>query len=272
MRKFRSFFRSPMGTTFLFMIAVILLMTGTIGGVRAAPQIFNPDFGYGGVKLDQIGVSLIENGDVQHPISYRNYNKETESFDEHTGVLLANMLPLLPDVKTREPLKLGYPYNEALTVYNSGSIHEYVRVTVYKYWVETDAEGKMQVDDEGNPVKYYDIPNDLIDLNFVEGDWTIDRTSSTNERTVLYYKQVLAPGQSTTPFTDVLTIDNKVMDYADVTTTASGKTVSWVADGKMFQIEVEVDAVQNRTPDKAIKSAWGVDGNAMGIVYETVES
>ena len=58
MKKMRSFFHSAMGTTFMFMLAVLLLMTGTIGGVRATPQIFNPDFYYGGLELDEKTVIL----------------------------------------------------------------------------------------------------------------------------------------------------------------------------------------------------------------------
>ena len=127
MKKMRSFFRSPMGSLFTFMLAVLLLMTGTIGSVRAAPQIFNREFGYGGVKLDEIGVSLIENGDTEHPVTYRNYNSESQAFDwaPEMGTILSNLIP------DGEKIKLGYKYNEKLSVLNSCSISEYVRVKVY---------------------------------------------------------------------------------------------------------------------------------------------
>ena len=89
MKKTGSFFHSPMGTLFLFMLAALLLMTGTIGGVRAAPQIFNPDFAYSGVELDQIGVTLRENG---NNISSRNYNSTSQAFDATTGTLFQQLL------------------------------------------------------------------------------------------------------------------------------------------------------------------------------------
>ena len=89
MKKKGSFFRSPMGTLFLFMVAALLLMTGTIGGVRAAPQILNPDFAYSGLALDQIGVTLRENG---NNISSRNYNSSTQAFDVTTGALFQQLL------------------------------------------------------------------------------------------------------------------------------------------------------------------------------------
>lgn len=263
MRKFRSFFRSPMGSTILFMVAVLLLMTGTIGGVRAAPQIFNPNFGYGGMELDEIGVSLMEKNQQTGEtvlISSRNYNKESQSFVVTTGALLENMLPDKKDENgkvikdkdgnaVKEDLKLGYPYDEVLTVYNSGEIPEYVRVEIYKYWLD-------------GTKKYDKIPTDLIELHLVTGNgWVLDSSSSTNERTILYYTSVLDKGKSTTPFTDKLTINGKLLDYADRTETASadGKTISWVIDGKTFQIEVEVDAVQNHNAAKAVHSVWGRD-------------
>ena len=62
MKKRNNQLRSPVGTTILFMVAVLLLMTGTIGGIRAIPQIFNDDPYYGGIKTQNIRVALLENG------------------------------------------------------------------------------------------------------------------------------------------------------------------------------------------------------------------
>lgn len=256
MKKMRSFFRSSMGTTFMFMLAVLLLMTGTIGGVRAAPQIFNPDFAYSGVELDQIGITLRENG---KDVSSRDYNKKTEVFDYKSnssdpkmGTLVGSML--INKEGKEEKLKLGKEYEEKLSVYNSGSIPEFVRVTVYKYWV----------DDKGNRFDAYnskgeDIINGLIKLHFLEKDgWVIDKNATTKERTVLYYQNLLNPGKSTPDFTDTLTIDSSIMDYAKVTTETKGNTVSWVADGMTFMIEAEADGVQNHNATAAVKSAWGL--------------
>ena len=194
MKKMRSFFHSAMGTTFMFMLAVLLLMTGTIGGVRATPQIFNPDFYYGGLELDEIGITLLENGS---PVSSRNYNKTKQAFDVSSnntnnaeqGILLAGMLG-------SEKLKIGKAYPESLSVRNTGLIPEYVRVTVYKYWVSVDEKGNETrfdaYDAEGK-----EILNKLIDLNFLQGsdkDWVIDPGATTKERTVLYYKHLLDKG------------------------------------------------------------------------------
>ncbi len=261
MKKIKSFFRSSMGTTFMFMLAVLFLMTGTIGGVRATPQIFNPEFAYGGVELDQIGVTLVENGT---DVSWRNYDKGSEAFifnsnsdDPEMGALLTKML----DVEEDHKLKLGKKYTEELKVRNSGSIPQYVRVTVYKYWVDDSGKRFDAYDANGN-----DMINGLIKLHFREDNgWVIDHTSDTKERTVLYYKNIVGtePDKNETlPFADYLIIDNAIIDYAKVTTTTDGNTVTWVADGMKFMIEADVDAVQDHNGRAAIKSAWGLtDGD-----------
>lgn len=271
MKKIRSFFRSPMGTTFMFMMAVLLLMTGTIGGVRATPQIFNPDFAYSGVELDQIGITLMENG---NPVCSRDYNKEIEDFDYSSnsddpkmGILLANMLG-------GEKLKIGAAYPEVLTVKNSGTITEYVRATVYKYWVSVDENGKetrFDVYDANDQ----DVLNDLIDLHFLEGNgWVIDHGSDTKERTVLYYQKSVPSGGSTNPFADTLRIDDSIMDYGvKVPTDETGLswTWSWAADGLEFRIEAEADGVQDHNARAAMKSAWGLTDaqiDALGIVFD----
>ena len=244
MKKKGSFFRSPMGTLFLFMVAALLLMTGTIGGVRAAPQILNPDFAYSGLALDQIGVTLRENG---NNISSRNYNSTTQAFDATTGALFQQLLG------EKEEFRIGKVYDEALSIYNSGSIPEFVRVTVYKYWV----------DDKGNRFDAYnaageDILNKLIELNFLETNgWKIDHNADTKERTVLYYQNVLNPGASTPAFTNTLKISEDAIDLAQIT----GNTVTWVTDGLTFQIEAEANAIQNHNARAAVKSAWGLTDN-----------
>lgn len=276
MKKIRSFFRSPMGTTFMFMMAVLLLMTGTIGGVRATPQIFNPDFAYSGVELDQIGITLVENGS---PVSSRDYNRESEEFDYTSnsndpkmGTLLANMLG-------NEKLKIGKKYPEVLSVTNSGTITEYVRVTVYKYWVplgESEDKNAAERKDEPRYDVYdangEDVLNKLIELNFLEGNgWVIDHSSDTKERTVLYYQTKLASGASTAPFTDTLRINDKIVDYGvKVPTDESGLswTWTWAVDGLEFRIEAEADGVQDHNARAAMKSAWGLTDtqiDALGI-------
>ena len=226
--KAKRFLTSPKTTAILFVLAVALLLGTTIGGARAA---LSDETGFytAGVEMYNIGVSLIENGT-----------------NVEDGVLMKNL------VSEGDVLKLGYPYKESLAVSNTGAIDEYVRVRVYAYWV--DEKGK----------KIRSVDPETIGLHFVEGNgWTIDKTSSTRERTILYYATPITPEGKSSPFTDTLTIDSSIMDKA--TQDASGNTITYDYDGYSFQIRAEVDSVQTHNAAAAIKSAWGVDAAAVGI-------
>ena len=276
MKKLRSFFRSPLGTLLTFMLAVLFLTTGTIGGVRAAPQIFNPNSGYGGVQLDSIGVSLVEKtgdheaeviGSRDYARDYTNDSTAHQDFEEGgSHLLLSNLLG------ENEKIQLGRTYNEQLYVVNSGNIPEFVRVTIYKYWTDKDGN-KTAATDKLSP--------DLINLHLVTGNGWVEDTRSetkTRERTVLYYTNVLGKGDPTPLFADTLTIDERIIDLVDIETsttkTASDGTtvtesVTWLAeDGYQFWIEVVVDAVQDHNAADAARSAWGL--TTSDAVYSSI--
>ena len=246
-----------MGTTFLFMIAVLFLTTGTIGGVRAAPQIFNPDFAYSGVELDQIGITLLENGQL---VASRNYDKTLQRFDPHSndengepkhpemGILMQGILG------SDEKLKLGKDYSEVLSVQNTGSIPEYVRVTIYKYWADSKGNHVYAVGKDNKPI------SNLIQLTLASG-WKEDVNSRTDERMVLYYQNALKKDESK-DITKTLRIDNSIIDYGEKVYRTEGNETSWewkwVADGLKCMLEVEVDGVQDHAARAAMKSAWGL--------------
>ena len=92
----------------------------------------------------------------------------------------------------------------------------------------------------------------------------MDESASTTERTILYYTRIVSAGESTTPFTDILTIDQSVADKVTVeeTTDDEGNKVIkhiYEYEGYQFHIDAEVNAVQTHNAQDAIKSAWGVD-------------
>ena len=247
----RRFLRSGAVTAVLFVLAAGLLLTGTIGGTRAALTYFSEDY-TSWVELFDIGVTLNENG---KGISHRDYNSASAdgTWDEVVGTLFSNLLP------EGEELHLGQTYNEILTVTNSGTIDEYVRVSIYKYWL--DAEGG----------KLRQLSPELIDLHLVTGSgWTLDTASSTRERQVLYYDSVLSSGATSSPFADTITISGDVARTVTRTTTkdaATGYTTivtEYDYDGVRFQVEVEVDAVQTHNAEAAIHSAWGRRVSASG--------
>ena len=97
-------------------------------------------------------------------------------------------------------------------------------------------------------------------------DWTIAHEN--NECTVLYYNKVLPSGYATSAFTKSLTvyIDDTVMSDYEVKESPDKKSIEYTYryDGSSFQIEVEVDAVQEHNAADAIMSAWGIPAAVSG--------
>ncbi|MBQ3802680.1 MAG: hypothetical protein II845_03185 [Oscillospiraceae bacterium] len=224
MKKFRDLISRPSVTVALFALALVLLGGSTVGGARAAltveSQYYNSQ-----VQTSSIDVALLENGAAV----------------SGEGALFSKLLG------EDESLKIGKKYDESLAVQNTGSISEYVRVSVYQYWM----------DEQGNKVPEMD--SQWIKLGFVTGGgWTIDEDSSTEERTVLYYADPLDSGASSSPFLNSVTIDER----AARTVTQTGETeitTTYVYNGKSFCVEVHVDGVQTHNADQAKLSAWGVN-------------
>lgn len=254
MKKIRNVITSKVAITMLGVFAVAFIAFGTIGGAKAALTYYSETYS-SQVEMHDIGVTLVENG---QDISNRDYMKEyaNGSWNENTGVLLARMLE-----ESDGKLVLGKNYTEQLSVKNTGTIDSYVRVTIYKYWV----------DEEGNKTR--DIDPSMIDLHLVnlygvDGKqcWIMDETASTEERLVLYYQNVLPSIEnsgsieaSTTPdFADSIRICGNIASHVSTVTNAEGVSVStYDYNGYRFVLEATADAVQNHNAKDAILSAWG---------------
>ena len=115
MKRFKKILTSPVLTVASFALAAGLLLFSSVGGARAALTFFSETYS-SDIEMSEIGVGLLENGSIAE------------------GMLLANMLG------EGEQLKLGKRYTEELSVRNMGSIGQYVRVKVYKYWKEPAKE------------------------------------------------------------------------------------------------------------------------------------
>ena len=238
----RSVFRSPVTAVVLLVAAAALIVFGTLGAAGAAPRIVSNDY-RAEAQLTNIHVALTENGVVRENMDQDAHVHESAGY-QHT--LLTTMLD-----ETDGRLEPGHAYKEVLAARNVGvsselGIDQYVRATVYKYWV--DENGK----------KCPGLDPSLIDLHFVEGNgWTIDKAASTDERTVLYYRNPtvadhdwIATGEDTTPFVDALTIDESVL-------TAKGDDGTLAYKNKSFEIKAVVDAVQTHNDVDAMTGAWG---------------
>lgn len=238
----------------------LLLLSGSIGGARAALTYYSDTY-RSTMSTQNIGVTLLEKGEADEdwrPVSYRNYDKDGnwDQSAEDDKELLTGLLA------EDEKLKIGKIYSEEMKVANSGTIGEYVRVTVYRYWTDENGEKIQFV--EGQP-----LDPGMIELDLNEEDWIEDTDAGTAERTVLYYRRPLsAPGgesensaTETSPFMRTITVNRKVMkivtEEKDNEENPTEIKSAYVYDGKQFQIEVEVDAVQDHNAEDAILSAWG---------------
>lgn len=226
MGKFRKVVSSPRVTLVLFVLAAALLLFSGIGGARAALTYYTDSPFTAQLAVSSIGVTLMENG-------------EAVAADGSVGTLLGNML------SQGESLKPGKAYDEVLSVYNSGAIAQYVRVSIYKYW--QDADGKA-----------CDLSPALIELGLTGSGWVVDDSASTPERTVLYYTSVLPAGEVSTPLSDTLTISDMLATKVTAAENADGTyTITYDYDGVSFHVEAAVDAVQSHNAQDAILSAWG---------------
>ncbi|SDL80144.1 hypothetical protein SAMN04487833_13219 [Sarcina sp. DSM 11001] len=286
MKNLKKLITSPAVTIALFILASVLLLVSTIGGIRAAFQAISEIYS-GQMQMHCIGVTLQEKcaGDEKpRAVAHRDHLENTaDKWDEESLQLLAGA-----DLETKKTdnslflgsdteFKPGKAYTEELSVANTGNIEEYVRVTIYKYWVDPDGNKVFlnETDDEGNEiVKEKDkkgistqgLSPALIKLNLTNSNvWLLDEKASTEERIVVYYNSVLAPGEDTskTPLSDKLTIDRMVGDKVTKTVSDDGKTITtkYDYDGWQFCLEAVVDAVQNHNAKDAIKSVWGRDVN-----------
>ena len=108
----------------LLALAVVLLLGSTIGSTRAALTYYSENY-TAEITVSQIGVSLVENGKV---VSSRDYEKNEWKMANNAGEGAANGTLLKGMLKDGEKLALNKSYEEKLSVRNSGTIDEYVRM------------------------------------------------------------------------------------------------------------------------------------------------
>ena len=237
MRKFSK------ATTVLLAAAAVLLVTSAVGSTRAALTYYSENY-VAEVEVHNIGVSLIENGEA---VAATDYGQVDDNDAKYKGVLLENLL------EEGEAFVPGKTYEEVLSVGNTGTIDSYVRVILTKSWVDQDGNKDTTLDPA------------LIDLHLTGNGWVEDKESSTAERTILYYTDILPVGAETTAFADTLRVDNaittKVYETVNEENGYTTITYEYVYDGYKFFLEAEVNAVQTHNAADAIKSAWGVDVN-----------
>ena len=257
-------------STLVFVWTALSMITATNADLSYQSDTFEPQF-----DMYHIGVTLNENG---NPKAWRNYQQEGGDGDVTEGHWHVNgQTSLLENLD----VKVGPKYGEVLTVSNSGTIDEYVRVTIYRYWmdpVEDEPESKNQNDEKNRDLNPEYIVLHLVNLKKPEegneGYWIKDEEYQTDERTVLYYAYPLtkSDGQyfdpengTSVPFADQFYIDPEVKTFfyqereTDPETNYTTVTNYYLYDGKVFCVDIQVDGVQVNNAKDAIRSAWGRD-------------
>ncbi|MBQ6609439.1 MAG: hypothetical protein IJH70_03285 [Oscillospiraceae bacterium] len=266
MKKIR---RSPVVAGLLFLLAVVLLFAGSVGGTQAALQIYSSDY-ISAFELDHIGITLYENGT---PVSFRNYGDAAASgfTEKQDGDLVLKTLEDDPS------FQIGRKYPFVITCKNTGTIDHYLRVTVYKYWVQVGEDEEFGLKGwfhglSSNTEKLLDVEKHSpatihLGYNGSEGynssAWAKDPDSSTAERDVYYYTGILPVGGETAPLFDTLWVDSSVAKSVITNTVGSLTTYTYAYDGYGFVVQAEADAVQTHNAKAAIRSAWGLQSDAM---------
>lgn len=232
--------RSTAVTVLLFLMAVLLLVLGSVGGARAALNL-QSDIYESQIETASINVAVTESGEVLSNVM----RLSSGDMVSRTGNP--------PD----KEFKIGKVYDLPLSVTNNGSINEYVRVTVYQYWVDPSGTVASTGWFDGSGTKDRSLDPSLIKLDFSDG-WILDsEASATPERTVYYRTEPLRPGESA-QFLKSVSIDKNIVRLVEVNP-ATGK-YAHTYDGKGFVLEIQADAVQTHNGDAARISSWGQKG------------
>ena len=266
MKKIR---RSPVVTGLLFLLAVVLLFAGSVVGTQAALQICSDDY-ISAFDLKHLRITLYDSGT---PVSFRNYGETAAAgfSEQQDGDLV------LKNLEDDPSFQIGRKYPFVISCINTGSIDHYLRVTIHKYWVKVGKNEEFGLKGwfhglSSNTEKLLDkekhSPATIhLGYNGSEGyntsAWAKDPDSSTAERDVYYYTGILPVGGETAPLFDTLWVDSSVAKSVITKTVGSLTTYTYAYDGYGFVVQAEADAVQTHNAKAAIRSAWGLQSDAM---------
>lgn len=255
--KKKRFITSKSGIAIMAAVAIALLAFSSVTGARAALTYFSETY-TSRVQMYDIGVSLLENGEK---VSWRDYKSNSDGeWEEATGELLQNMLPR--DEKTGELTEgviPGKTYDEVISIQNTGTISQFARVTIYKYWLDPNGKKMQSLSPNLIHIEWDNIGTEWLEDTDVNGN-----ENFSPERLVFYCSHVLEPEQLSLPLTKSITIDGMLATKVteDKKTDENGYTTittTYDYDGVQFVLEAKVDAVQEHNAQDAIKSAWGRD-------------
>ncbi len=232
---------------YLFTVAIILaislLTLTTVAGASAVPNQQSGEY-QTDMQMLNIAVSIEESTDGT---TWSTVASEAGK----TGTAFSSL--------SGKQFDVGETYKDQFRISNSGKIDEYVRVVIYKYWV--DAKGEK--DFTGNA--------DMIELVVpANSGWILDKKNSTSEKKIYFYTKPLTTegeGKLSKSFLEGLRLNGAIKSEYTVSeseVTIDGviyktKVYNYKYNDRSFKVEIEADAVQTHHAVDAIKSAWGRD-------------
>lgn len=151
----------------------------------------------------------------------------------------------------------------AVSITNSGSLAEYGRVTITKYWATKDADGKLVKNTA------LDASQIQVTFNTANGEWlqAPQPLAGSGEQEVWYHSEPLAVGATTSALIQNIEIP-KNLGGTDSEYAGSCIVVEVVADGVQF-----AGASQSKLNASGILASWGVaatldaSGNITSVSY-----
>lgn len=239
-------------TTIIAGSAIALLAISAVGSTRAAlTQTENMQYN---LSVSDLSVDL--------------YEKQAEKYVSVSGKEDKLLTTLVGD---GEKFQIGKTYKEQTAFSNDGNYDAYVRVIITKSWKD-------------GTVKDTTLDPALIGVTMADsGAWYKDEAASTQEREVYYYKTVVAAPERDednnivtldyVPITSTISVKNDVTQIVTKNGTTGNITTTYDYDGKSFDLDIEVDALQTHNAVDAAKASWGValeldeNGNITGVSH-----
>lgn len=158
---------------------------------------------------------------------------------------------LFTHLGTSKTLLPGKSYQEEIAVKNTGTSIGYIRISIYKYWLDGEESLDTTKSDE-----YIE----LIKNN--HENWILDETNSNDSRIICYYKKPLAKEEITPNVISKIQIAEQARSEVSFTSRTEGEntiiTSSRNYQGYKAYIEINADIVPIQNAADTIWSAWGV--------------
>ena len=144
----------PKKSALLLTASALLLIGSTVGSTRAALTYYSENYS-AQIEMQNIGVSLLENGDVVSSQDFTSKNQQ----EVKDGELLTGLLG------EKEKFAPGKKYKEELSVQNSGNIDTFVRVILTKSWQDKEGNKRRSAEVVADNVYFGDSKRDAAGDN-----------------------------------------------------------------------------------------------------------